>query len=204
MTPLAPEIVLLREAFRELLHDVSHQTIWILHRPRGSSPTDNARPTATNVLRHRANSGRASPAVRESVDGAELWRPPNDPRAGYSCSMAVSPGNGEGQTGAKREAQPGAEREAQLGEERDARRAERSERRDAVAERPGVMIPSRRKRLPLEAPLMRVVATAGIVGIGVLIAAIMGSQHSQGWVIGLVVSLVSVALAAVLWSSRRL
>ncbi len=126
--------------------------------------------------------------------------------------MAVSPGNGEGQTGAKREAQPGAkreaqpgaEREAQLGEERDARRAERSERRDAVAERPGVMIPSRRKRLPLEAPLMRVVATVGIVGIAVLIAAIMGSQHSQGWVIGLVVSLVSVALAAVLWSSRRL
>jgi hypothetical protein len=120
------------------------------------------------------------------------------------CSMAVSPGNGEGQTGAKREAQPGAERDAQLGEEREARRAERSERRDAVAERPGVMIPSRGKRLPLEAPLMRVVATVGIVGIGVVIAAIMGSQHSQGWVIGLVVSLVSVALAAVLWSSRRL
>ena len=65
-------------------------------------------------------------------------------RAGYSCFMAVSPGNGEGQTGAKREAQPGAEREAQLGEEREARRAERSERRDAAAERPGVMIPSRR------------------------------------------------------------
>lgn len=118
--------------------------------------------------------------------------------------MAASPGNGEGQTGAKREDQLGADREAQLGEEREARRAERSERRDAMAERPGVMIPSRGKRLPLEAPLMRVVATAGIVGIGVLIAAIMGSQHSQGWVIGLVVSLVSVALAAVLWSSRRL
>ena len=66
------------------------------------------------------------------------------------------------------------------------------------------MIPSRRKRLPLEAPLMRLVATAGIIAIGVVIAAIMTSQDSQGWLIGLVVSIVSVALAAILWSSRRL
>jgi hypothetical protein len=134
--------------------------------------------------------------------------------------MATSPGNGEGQAGANREAQPDAQGQAQLGEEREAqldeqreaqldeqreaRRAERSDRRDAATEHPGVMIPSRRTRLPLEAPLMRVVATAGIVGIAVLIAAIMGSQHSKGWVIGLVVSLVSLGLAAVLWSSRRL
>jgi hypothetical protein len=76
--------------------------------------------------------------------------------------------------------------------------------RRAPADRPGVMIPSRRQRLPFETPLMRVVATGGIVGIGVVIAAIMTSQHSQGWIIGLVVSIVSVALAAVLWSSRRL
>jgi hypothetical protein len=101
---------------------------------------------------------------------------------------AGTPGNGEGQ--------PDAEREA--------RRAARSERREAPAERPGVMIPSGRKRLPLEAPLIRLVATAGIVGIGVVIAAIMTSQDSRGWLIGLVVSIVSVALAAVLWSSRRL
>jgi hypothetical protein len=66
------------------------------------------------------------------------------------------------------------------------------------------MIPTRRKRLPLETPLMRLVATAGIIGIGVVIAAIMTSQDSQGWLIGLVVSVVSVALAAVLWSSQRL
>jgi hypothetical protein len=66
-----------------------------------------------------------------------------------------------------------------------------------------VLIPSRRKRMPLEAPLMRLVATAGIVGIGVA-AAIMTSQDSQGWLIGLVVSIVSLVLAAVLWSSRRL
>ena len=66
------------------------------------------------------------------------------------------------------------------------------------------MIPNRRKRLPLEAPLMRVVATAGIVGIAVVISAIMGSQGSQAWLIGLAASAVSLVLAAVLWSSRRL
>jgi type IV secretory pathway VirB2 component (pilin) len=66
------------------------------------------------------------------------------------------------------------------------------------------MIPSRRKRLPLEGPLMRLVATTGIVAIGVAVAAIMSSQDSQGWLIGLVVSIVSLVLAAVLWSSQRL
>jgi hypothetical protein len=66
------------------------------------------------------------------------------------------------------------------------------------------MIPARGKRLPAEAVLMRGVATAGIIGISVAIAAIMGSQHSQAWITGLVVSVVSVVLAAVLWSSRRL
>jgi hypothetical protein len=66
------------------------------------------------------------------------------------------------------------------------------------------MIANRRKRLPLEARLMRGVATAGIVGIAVAIAAIMSSQGSQGWQIGLVVSIASLVLAAVLWSSRRL
>jgi uncharacterized membrane protein len=51
---------------------------------------------------------------------------------------------------------------------------------------------------------MRLIATAGIVAIGVVIAAIMTSQHSKGWLIGLVVGIVSVVLAAILWSSRRL
>ena len=102
---------------------------------------------------------------------------------------ATTPGNDGGQ-------QPDTEREA--------RRAARSERRDPPAERPGPMTPSGRKRLPLETALMRLVATGGIVGIGVVIAAIMTSQDSQGWLIGLVVSVVSVVLAAILWSSRRL
>ena len=90
------------------------------------------------------------------------------------------------------------------GAEREARRQERDSRRGPSAKRPGVMIPNRRKRLPLEAPLMRAVASAGIVGIAVAIAAIMGSQGSEAWLIGMVVSIASLVLAAVLWSSRRL
>jgi hypothetical protein len=79
-------------------------------------------------------------------------------------------------------------------DEREARRVARLERRQAEG----------RRRLPLETPLMRVVATGGIVGLGVAVAAIMGSQDVQGWLIGLVVSVVSLVLAALLWSSRRL
>jgi hypothetical protein len=66
------------------------------------------------------------------------------------------------------------------------------------------MIPERGRRPAPETFLMRLVATAGIIGIGTAIAAIMGSQHSHGWLIGVVVSAVAVILAAVLWSSRRL
>lgn len=51
---------------------------------------------------------------------------------------------------------------------------------------------------------MRLVATGGIVGIGVLLGAILVSQDVQGWIVGLVVALVSVLLSAVLWSSRQL
>jgi hypothetical protein len=111
--------------------------------------------------------------------------------------VSTTPGNGESPITAE-------QREAQLEAEPEARRAERSAQREVAAEQPGVMIPARRKRLPLETTLMRLVSTAGIIGIGVAIAAIMASQHSKGWVIGLVVSIVSVVLAAVLWSSRRL
>jgi hypothetical protein len=69
---------------------------------------------------------------------------------------------------------------------------------------PDTMIPARSKRLGIESFLMRVVATVGIVAIGVAIAAIMVGQDVQGWIVGLVVSIVSVLLAGILWSSRRL
>ncbi len=52
--------------------------------------------------------------------------------------------------------------------------------------------------------LVRLVATAGIVAIGTALAAILGSQDVAAWIIGLVVSIVCVLIAAVLWSSRQL
>jgi hypothetical protein len=70
---------------------------------------------------------------------------------------------------------------------------------------PGNMLPRReRRRSRLERLLVRLVATCGIVGIGVAIAAVMVSSNSQGWLVGLVVSIVTVVLAAILWSSRQL
>jgi hypothetical protein len=66
------------------------------------------------------------------------------------------------------------------------------------------MLPQRDRRPLPERLLVRLIATCGIVAIGVAIAAIMVSSNSQGWIVGLVVSIVSVVLAAVLWSSRVL
>jgi hypothetical protein len=67
------------------------------------------------------------------------------------------------------------------------------------------MLPGReRRRSKLERLVVRLIATCGIVGIGVAIGAIMVSSHSKGWIVGLVVSIVSVVLAALLWSSRML
>jgi hypothetical protein len=66
------------------------------------------------------------------------------------------------------------------------------------------MLPGRRGRPLIERLLVRLIATFGIVAIGVAIAAIMVSSHSEGWLTGLVVSGVSVVLAAILWSSRTL
>jgi hypothetical protein len=67
------------------------------------------------------------------------------------------------------------------------------------------MLPQReRRRSVFERLIVRLVATCGIVGIGVAIAAIMVSSKSQGWIVGLVVSIVTVVLAGLLWSSRML
>ncbi|HET9104824.1 MAG TPA: hypothetical protein VFN55_15845 [Solirubrobacteraceae bacterium] len=67
------------------------------------------------------------------------------------------------------------------------------------------MLPGRRSRgTVLERGVVRLVATGGVIGIGVGIAAILASQHVQGWIIGLVVATLSVILSAVLWSSRQL
>jgi hypothetical protein len=76
-----------------------------------------------------------------------------------------------------------------------------AERRD----RTGTMIPAReRRRFRAESVLMRLVATAGIVALGVLLGAILVSADVAGWTIGLVVAVICVALSALLWSSRQL
>ena len=85
---------------------------------------------------------------------------------------------------------------------REARRRERETRRD---ERPQGMVPGReRRRTKLERGTMRLVATGGIIGIAVLLGAVLVGQDVAGWIVGLVVGLTSVILAALLWSSREL
>jgi hypothetical protein len=67
------------------------------------------------------------------------------------------------------------------------------------------MLPGRpRRRFGLERIVVRVVATCGIVAIGVLLGAILADNKVQGWIIGLVIAAVSVVLSAILWSSRQM
>jgi hypothetical protein len=86
--------------------------------------------------------------------------------------------------------------------------AHREQHRSVAAEREeapaSTMLPERRGRAPLESAFVRVVATAGVVGIGVALGAILSSEKVAGWITGLVVALVSVLVSGVLWSSRRL
>lgn len=70
---------------------------------------------------------------------------------------------------------------------------------------PQGMIPAReRRRTGIERGAMRLIATGGIIGVAVLLGAVLGGQDVAGWIVGLVVGLVSVGLAALLWSSRQL
>jgi hypothetical protein len=67
------------------------------------------------------------------------------------------------------------------------------------------MIPARRHRRSwFERMSMRILATGGIIGVDVALGAILTANNVQGWIVGLVVGLVSVILAAILWSSRQL
>jgi hypothetical protein len=61
---------------------------------------------------------------------------------------------------------------------------------------------TRRHIVGLQSAFSRLVATGGIIGIGTGIAAILGSQDVEAWIIGIVVSGVSVILAAIAWSTR--
>ncbi len=84
--------------------------------------------------------------------------------------------------------------------EREDRRRERESRRQ-----PQGMVPTRERRgTKVERGAMRLIATSGIIGIAVALGAILVGQDVAGWIVGLVVGLTSVILAALLWSSRQL
>lgn len=51
---------------------------------------------------------------------------------------------------------------------------------------------------------MRILATGGVIAIAVALGAILVSEGVDGWIVGLVIGLTSVTLAAILWSSRQL
>jgi hypothetical protein len=60
-----------------------------------------------------------------------------------------------------------------------------------------------RERMTMfQSSFSRFVATGGIIGIGTGVAAILGSQDVEAWIIGIVVSGVSVILAAIVWSTK--
>jgi hypothetical protein len=59
-------------------------------------------------------------------------------------------------------------------------------------------------RAGIESVAVRFVATAGVIGIATAVGAILSDNNVAGWVVALVVSSMSVILAAVLWRSRRL
>ena len=72
-------------------------------------------------------------------------------------------------------------------------------------DRPQGMVPGRAgRRTKVERASMRVLATGGIIGIDVILGAVLVGQDVAGWIVGLVVGLTSVILAALLWSSRQL
>jgi len=86
--------------------------------------------------------------------------------------------------------------------ERENRRRDRESRRD---EPPQGMVPGReRRRTKVERGAMRIIATGGIIGIAVVLGAVLVGQDVAGWIVGLVIGLTSVLLAALLWSSRQL
>jgi hypothetical protein len=105
----------------------------------------------------------------------------------------------EDRSPATRDERPGS------GGDPDTREARFRERESRRRERPQGMVPGReRRRTGIERGAMRGIATSGIVGIGVVLGAVLVSQDVAGWIVGLVVSAVSIILAALLWSSRQL
>lgn len=115
-----------------------------------------------------------------------------------SSPTPVPPGAGDDRSKAKPPARPQSDATA-----RELPRGERESR--AGEGRPQGMVPAReRRRTGIERGAMRVIATGGIIGIATIVGAVLVSQDVAGWIVGAAVSLTSLALAALLWSSRQL
>src|SRR4029453_19413282 len=85
------------------------------------------------------------------------------------------------------------------------REVRQRERESRPRERPQGMVPGReRRRTKLERGSMRLIAAGGIIGIAVVLGGVLVGQDVPGWIVGMVVGLTSVILAALLWSSRQL
>lgn len=96
-------------------------------------------------------------------------------------------------------------RETQTAPDGPADGAPEVDREHPSEQRPQGMLPGReRRRTKVERGFMRLIATGGIIAIAVALGAILGGQDVAGWIIGLVVGVTSVVLAALLWSSRQL
>ena len=67
---------------------------------------------------------------------------------------------------------------------------------------PDSRVAMRDRMTMFQSSFSRFIATGGIIGIGTGLAAILASQDVDGWIIGLVVSALSVVLAAIVWSAR--
>jgi hypothetical protein len=82
--------------------------------------------------------------------------------------------------------------------------------RTPAGERDGTESPSdgflssKPTRARLESVFVRLIATAGVIGVGTALGAVLVANDVTGWIVGLVVSVVCVLCAAVLWRSRQL
>jgi hypothetical protein len=65
-------------------------------------------------------------------------------------------------------------------------------------------LPLQPERPAFESVVVRLIATAGVIGIGTAVGALMSADDVAGWVTSLVVATLSVVLAAILWRSRHL
>lgn len=149
---------------------------------------------------------RDEPAdLRDERDALEPVEPAGDepatglePVAPAETGLEPAPAPGDG------EPEPPARPSELEEDEREQRRRAREQRRGDRPQAEG-MVPARaHRRFAVERIFVRLIATGGIVAVAVVLGAILTLQDVAGWTVGLVIGLVTVVLAALLWSSREL